>query len=249
MRDPKICPLTDGRAFDVAKLGANEWYFFSFRDRKYATGMRANRATISGYWKATGKDRPIFNPNTQVIIGMRKTLVFYRERAPNGIKTGWVMHEFRIESNQTAPKEDWVLCRVFHKNKGGPSTKFRLEFEQDNIGSSSPNLGTSLPNTIQQSMQNGYDQMISFSNIPSQEVDNSPPNTMLNLALWRYNFLGFPQDVDNTPIVSSMNTNGGDDEYGFLLDMALEGHGLGIGGPLNLDQRRLEDEKKKDRLL
>jgi hypothetical protein len=91
---------------DVAKLSTNEWYFFSFRDRKYATGLRTNRATKSGYWKATGKDRVIHNPKAgrAVVVGMRKTLVFYRGRAPNGIKTSWVMHEFRMENPHTPPK-------------------------------------------------------------------------------------------------------------------------------------------------
>ncbi|KAK9684965.1 hypothetical protein RND81_10G246200 [Saponaria officinalis] len=104
---------------EVAKLNTSEWYFFSFRDRKYATGFRTNRATTSGYWKATGKDRVILDPKTKEAVGMRKTLVFYRNRAPNGIKTGWIMHEFRLESPHMPPKEDWVLCRVFHKGKVG----------------------------------------------------------------------------------------------------------------------------------
>jgi|UniRef100_A0A804PPS4 hypothetical protein len=111
---------------DVAKLSTNEWYFFSFRDRKYATGLRTNRATKSGYWKATGKDRVIHTPcsrpaagggHHRAVVGMRKTLVFYRGRAPNGVKTSWVMHEFRMENPHTPPKEDWVLCRVFYKKK------------------------------------------------------------------------------------------------------------------------------------
>ncbi|XP_065030474.1 protein CUP-SHAPED COTYLEDON 1-like [Musa acuminata AAA Group] len=42
---------------EVAKLSANEWYFFNFRDRKYTIGSRTNRATKSGYWKATGFQR------------------------------------------------------------------------------------------------------------------------------------------------------------------------------------------------
>nr|CAD1830918.1 unnamed protein product [Ananas comosus var. bracteatus] len=104
---------------EVAKLSANEWYFFSFRDRKYATGLRTNRATKTGYWKATGKDRMIYYPKSHTIVGMRKTLVFYSGRAPNGVKTSWVMHEFRLENPHTPPKEDWVLCRVFHKKKLG----------------------------------------------------------------------------------------------------------------------------------
>ncbi|KAK4742503.1 hypothetical protein SAY87_000504 [Trapa incisa] len=102
---------------DMAKLNANEWYFFSFRDRKYATGFRTNRATATGYWKATGKDRMVHDSATHETVGMRKTLVFYRNRAPNGTKTGWIMHEFRLETPQMPPKEDWVLCRVFHKSK------------------------------------------------------------------------------------------------------------------------------------
>ncbi|MQM13339.1 hypothetical protein Taro_046264, partial [Colocasia esculenta] len=89
---------------EVAKLSANEWYFFSFRDRKYATGSRTNRATKSGYWKATGKDRTVYEPMTHAVVGMRKTLVFYRGRAPNGIKSGWVMHEFRLENPHIPPK-------------------------------------------------------------------------------------------------------------------------------------------------
>lgn len=89
---------------EVAKLNATEWYFFSFRDRKYATGFRTNRATTTGYWKATGKDRMVLDPITQEVVGMRKTLVFYRNRAPNGIKTGWIMHEFRLETPHMPPK-------------------------------------------------------------------------------------------------------------------------------------------------
>ncbi|KAL0435587.1 UNVERIFIED_CONTAM: NAC domain-containing protein 21/22 [Sesamum radiatum] len=107
---------------DVAKLNSNEWYFFSFRDRKYATGFRTNRATTSGYWKATGKDRVVLDPRSRAVVGMRKTLVFYKNRAPNGIKTGWIMHEFRLENPNVPPKEDWVLCRVFHKSRSSSSS-------------------------------------------------------------------------------------------------------------------------------
>ncbi|KAL6847595.1 hypothetical protein ACP4OV_022621 [Aristida adscensionis] len=111
---------------EAAKLSDKEWYFFSFRDRKYATGSRRNRATKVGYWKATGKDKPIHgSPGGEMeeeggmamVIGMRKTLVFYLGRAPNGRKSGWVMHEFRLNTPASPPKEDWVLCRVFHKGE------------------------------------------------------------------------------------------------------------------------------------
>lgn len=106
---------------EAACVGGKEWYFYTQRDRKYATGLRTNRATVSGYWKATGKDRPALRKGT--LVGMRKTLVFYQGRAPKGRKTDWVMHEFRLEGPlgppklSSPPKEDWVLCRVFFKNR------------------------------------------------------------------------------------------------------------------------------------
>lgn len=80
---------------ETARVGGREWYFYSQKDRKYATGQRTNRATTTGYWKATGKDRAIQRNGN--LVGMRKTLVFYRGRAPRGRKTTWVMHEFRLQ--------------------------------------------------------------------------------------------------------------------------------------------------------
>ncbi|CAL9092863.1 NAC domain-containing protein 92 isoform X2 [Musa acuminata AAA Group] len=106
-----------------ARMGEKEWYFFCQRDRKYPTGMRTNRATEAGYWKATGKDKEIYR-GRRVLVGMKKTLVFYRGRAPRGHKTNWVMHEFRLEGKFPFPgvpksaKDEWVVCRVFHKNMG-----------------------------------------------------------------------------------------------------------------------------------
>uniref|UniRef100_A0A0D9VII2 NAC domain-containing protein n=1 Tax=Leersia perrieri TaxID=77586 RepID=A0A0D9VII2_9ORYZ len=119
---------------EVAKLTASEWYFFSFKDRKYATGSRTNRATKTGYWKATGKDREVRgSSSSRAVVGMRKTLVFYQGRAPHGVKTGWVMHEFRLDSPHSPPREDWVLCRVFQKKKGDGDG-----CAQDSGGASSP---------------------------------------------------------------------------------------------------------------
>ncbi|XVF42466.1 hypothetical protein PTKIN_Ptkin01aG0365400 [Pterospermum kingtungense] len=104
-------------------MGEKEWYFFFLRDRKYPTGMRTNRATENGYWKATGKDKEIFK-GKGCLVGMKKTLVFYKGRAPKGEKTNWVMHEYRLEGKFSyynlpkGAKDEWVVSRVFHKNTG-----------------------------------------------------------------------------------------------------------------------------------
>ncbi|KAH9538895.1 hypothetical protein CY35_15G031800 [Sphagnum magellanicum] len=96
-----------------------DYYFFSRKDKKYPTGNRANRATTAGFWKATGRDKPICT-KVQQLIGMRKTLVFYEGRAPHGNKTDWIMHEFRLDDGPRMPAHDdggWVVCRVFKKTK------------------------------------------------------------------------------------------------------------------------------------
>ncbi|KAH7282385.1 hypothetical protein KP509_35G028100 [Ceratopteris richardii] len=113
-----------------AKMGEKEWYFFSLKDRKYPTGLRTNRATMAGYWKATGKDREVMSFSQYgggaYLVGMKKTLVFYKGRAPKGEKTNWIMHEYRLEGESTllrfskaACKDEWVVCRIFKKNGNG----------------------------------------------------------------------------------------------------------------------------------
>ncbi|KAM3391793.1 hypothetical protein ACQJBY_013103 [Aegilops geniculata] len=96
---------------------SSEWYFFSFKDRKYPSGTRTNRATAAGFWKATGRDKPVMSSRSRGVIGMRKTLVFYRGRAPNGRKTDWIIHEYRLQTSEHAPtqEEGWVVCRAFQK--------------------------------------------------------------------------------------------------------------------------------------
>ncbi|KAJ1269118.1 hypothetical protein BS78_07G185900 [Paspalum vaginatum] len=115
---------------DAARMGEREWYFFSLRDRKYPTGLRTNRATGAGYWKATGKDREVLNAATGALLGMKKTLVFYKGRAPRGEKTKWVLHEYRLDGDFAAGrrscKEEWVICRILHKAGDQYSSKLMM---------------------------------------------------------------------------------------------------------------------------
>ncbi|KFK28073.1 hypothetical protein AALP_AA8G468800 [Arabis alpina] len=116
---------------EMALYGEKEWYFFSHRDRKYPNGSRPNRAAGTGYWKATGADKPIGKPKT---LGIKKALVFYAGKAPKGVKTNWIMHEYRLanvdRSANTNKKnnlrlDDWVLCRIY--NKKGTMEKYYPE--------------------------------------------------------------------------------------------------------------------------
>ncbi|VAI38850.1 unnamed protein product [Triticum turgidum subsp. durum] len=80
---------------DRALFGTREWYFFTPRDRKYPNGSRPNRAAGNGYWKATGADKPVA-PRGGRTMGIKKALVFYAGKAPKGVKTDWIMHEYRL---------------------------------------------------------------------------------------------------------------------------------------------------------
>ncbi|KAM6563380.1 hypothetical protein CsatB_023378 [Cannabis sativa] len=100
----------------LAAIGEKEWFFYVPRDRKYRNGDRPNRVTTSGYWKATGADRMIRTESSRS-IGLKKTLVFYSGKAPKGIRTSWIMNEYRLPQHETEryQKAEISLCRVYKR--------------------------------------------------------------------------------------------------------------------------------------
>ncbi|XP_022970860.1 transcription factor JUNGBRUNNEN 1-like [Cucurbita maxima] len=117
--------------------GEKEWYVFVKRGRKYKNSVRPNRVTGAGFWKATGIDKPIYSQGEQGkgCIGLKKTLVFYKGSAGRGVKTEWMMHEFRLPpsncsnshnshnshlpetiNNGDQEAEIWTLCRIFKRS-------------------------------------------------------------------------------------------------------------------------------------
>ncbi|KAF0900085.1 hypothetical protein E2562_026821 [Oryza meyeriana var. granulata] len=109
----------------LASTGEKEWYFYCPRDRKYRNSARPNRVTAAGFWKATGTDRPIYSTEGTKCIGLKKSLVFYKGRAARGIKTDWMMHEFRLPTltdpslpkkpiDKNIPLNDGSSCKVIN---------------------------------------------------------------------------------------------------------------------------------------
>jgi hypothetical protein len=132
----------------LAKIGEREWYFFVPRDRKHGSGGRPNRTTENGFWKATGSDRKIVSlSDPKRIIGLRKTLVFYKGRAPRGSKTDWVMNEYRLPDLCPLPK-DIVLCKIYRKATSLKVLEQRAAMEEEMKFHASPSSppSTSLDN-------------------------------------------------------------------------------------------------------
>ncbi|XP_022989098.1 transcription factor JUNGBRUNNEN 1-like isoform X2 [Cucurbita maxima] len=108
--------------YGSGNVGDKEWYFYCKRGRKYKNSIRPNRVTGSGFWKATGIDKPVYSNGGEgsECIGLKKTLVYYRGSAGKGTKTYWMMHEFRLPPsnsyNIAQEAEIWTLCRIFKRN-------------------------------------------------------------------------------------------------------------------------------------
>ncbi|KAJ1434769.1 NAC domain [Sesbania bispinosa] len=159
-----------------ASFGEQEWYFFSPRDRKYPNGARPNRAATSGYWKATGTDKPILASDGHHKVGVKKALVFYGGKPPKGVKTNWIMHEYRLADNKSlnstsktpspAPDparsnkknslrlDDWVLCRIYKKSNSSTQPRLPLMEQDKELSSETESMLPMMSSTL--SMANTY---------------------------------------------------------------------------------------------
>ncbi|KAK6128398.1 hypothetical protein DH2020_037874 [Rehmannia glutinosa] len=178
----------------MSLYGEKEWYFFSPRDRKYPNGSRPNRAAGTGYWKATGADKPVGKPRT---LGIKKALVFYAGKAPRGVKTNWIMHEYRLANvDRSAGKknnlrlDDWVLCRIYNK-KGTLEKHYNVDQEAVQFSDSEdqkPNInvfpynGTVTPAPLVQASQriNDYTHFDTSESVPKLHTDSSSSEHVLS---------------------------------------------------------------------
>ncbi|KAE8731443.1 Protein CUP-SHAPED COTYLEDON 3 [Hibiscus syriacus] len=191
---------------DVARMGEREWYFFSLRDRKYPTGVRTNRATGAGYWKTTGKDREVYGATTGALLGMKKTLVFYRGRAPRGEKTKWVMHEYRLDGDFSCRytcKEEWVICRIFHKKSEKKNGLAQPQSYILDVSSST----TTFPHLIE--TPNPFLESQSQTSMQTQRsfMENDLKSLINPVVLFPGNNNGFQPSFSATPDKSTSNSS------------------------------------------
>ncbi|KAL3813923.1 hypothetical protein ACJIZ3_015191 [Penstemon smallii] len=114
-------------------------YFFTKRKINNITKIR-RLSSGYGYWKASGKDKQILVSGTDLVVGVKKTLVFYDGR---GSKTEWIMDELSLVGSITAPylpKEqmvqvgDWVVCRLYQSCREN-SNEMEFPYGQDAMSS------------------------------------------------------------------------------------------------------------------
>lgn len=90
---------------------AEQWFFFVPRQEREARGGRPSRTTASGYWKATGSPSYVYSLDNRV-IGVKKSLVFYKGKAPMGRKTKWKMNEYRAIKEELSTSSTQVIPKV-----------------------------------------------------------------------------------------------------------------------------------------
>ncbi|GJM88725.1 hypothetical protein PR202_ga05276 [Eleusine coracana subsp. coracana] len=126
---PTSAPTTRGsfqaQAHPRACAGGEPWFYFCRRQEREARGGRPSRTTPSGYWKAAGTPGWVYAADGRPIAS-RKTMVFYRGRAPGGTKTEWKINEYRaVEDDDVAApppshalrtRSEFSLCRLYKKS-------------------------------------------------------------------------------------------------------------------------------------
>ncbi|KAF2288696.1 hypothetical protein GH714_010658 [Hevea brasiliensis] len=160
-------------AGDLSGRDPELWFFFIPRQESEARGGRPNRLTAAGYWKATGSPGHVYSNNRS--IGVKRTMVFYRGRAPNGRKTDWKMNEYKAiqgESSSSSStvasltlRHEFSLCRVYKKLKSLRA----FDRRPLGLGVEISEMRAHQPAAIQ-----GDEATASHRNPPMAEISNSP---------------------------------------------------------------------------
>ncbi|KAL2336264.1 hypothetical protein Fmac_010710 [Flemingia macrophylla] len=230
IRDVDLNKLEPWDIQEKCKIGTtpqNDWYFFSHKDKKYPTGTRTNRATAAGFWKATGRDKVIYSNGKR--IGMRKTLVFYKGRAPHGQKSDWIMHEYRLDDNTTSDtnivsnvmgdggqEEGWVVCRIFKKKNHLKTLDSPLASGEGRRSHLFDSCDEGALEQMLQQMQRGCKEESSYEgNYNNNSSSNHNYGRFTNERFMKLPSLESPKSTSMESQHNNNNNNGGDKNDGY----------------------------------
>ncbi|XP_022757652.1 NAC domain-containing protein 86-like [Durio zibethinus] len=152
----------------IVRSTYHEWFFF-YKLNKISE-RKNDRSTKAGYWKSTGKDRDISYRDK--VIGTKKTLVFYTGHTPHGVKTDWVMHEFRAAADIIPPNADNSYVVGYLKNNAAENTE-----------NSIPNDGQSSTYLVASGSQNNAVGVTSMEVAPQLPSDNMDYEIALQIQM------------------------------------------------------------------
>ncbi|XP_073042357.1 NAC domain-containing protein 90-like [Primulina eburnea] len=132
------------RCGELCRGDTEQWFFFVQRKENEVRRGRPNRTTFTGYWKATGSPSYVYAADRKV-IGVRKSMVFYKGKAGSGKKTKWKMNEYIAitqDSHTSIRKlrDELSLCRVyvvsgslraFDRRPAAPGGNISIKVEND----------------------------------------------------------------------------------------------------------------------
>ncbi|XVE99663.1 hypothetical protein REPUB_Repub03eG0219100 [Reevesia pubescens] len=185
----------------------SEWYFFTPRERKYKNGKRPGRGTGNGFWKAAGADKHVMRKGN--LVGLKKTLVFFLGKPPKGDKTNWIMHEFVLSNPPVRERtseddmrlDDWVLCRVYKKEKEGKS---KLEIPKQKHEEAEDSIP---PQTKMSKQENGILPTQSNQQFQVQDFNMQLPQPFSNDEYDNSTFEGLPPLAEpSDPILENDST-------------------------------------------
>ncbi|XP_050155943.1 NAC domain-containing protein 69-like [Malus sylvestris] len=168
IREINICNYEPRELPEISLIKSDdEWYFYNRPIYKKNSRNEVERATATGFWKSTGKEK-IVKARDNKIIGKKRILTFRQGRGCNAPITNWVMHEFSIpQINPNANQRDFVLCYV--KKKSGKNTDVATG---DEVESSNYNNAHDFENQLQPA-----------HNMHVEEEHNQPPQN-LDIFQW-----------------------------------------------------------------
>ncbi|CAL1398828.1 unnamed protein product [Linum trigynum] len=175
-----------GQACTEVDTDESVWYFLAAPDYKYANSKRANRTTKAGYWKPTGKERMVRAESTGEEIGTKRTLVFYKGRVPKGVKTHWIMHEYKSFFN-FPNQRDFLLYKLMENSDddgdGGDEMQANLEGGGGGQASSV--------------MSCNYDNPSPYENYAAVNFQNNEPREDSQIQAYLDSFTGYDESSYN----------------------------------------------------